>query len=146
MPLSQKCGRKLLQQDGVRVVDADLRKRSPVLMKHLRPGDTDLYAIGFLCQPYSAAGGLSKGRDLRVHGLMPQVCSFIKDKLPKLFLLEEVVGFAKSEQCRQVHKALHAAGYKTRSFTLNIEEWVPQSRLRFYLVGLVHYTCNPTCH
>lgn len=112
----------------------------------------------FPCQDLSLAGnleGIESARSglvwqwLRVLGEMPE--------RPPLVVAENVLGFVSASggaHYRAVHEGLAELGYRVGAVLLDAIHWLPQSRPRVFLIGVVHdanlsdiETCGPTwCH
>ena len=103
--------------------------------------EVDVYAAGFPCQPFSAAG-LKRGfADERVD-VFGCCADYIEARLPMLFLLENVkglLGHDNGQSFDRVLERLRAVGPDAYDITfgiLNIEQHgIPQHRERLYLVG-----------
>ena len=99
----------------------------------------DILLAGFPCQPFSHAG-LKRGFDDIRGTLFFDVARIIKEKKPKMVLLENVKGFAshdKGNTFKVVCSTLEKLGYEVHSKVLNAREFgVPQNRERIYIVGI----------
>ena len=99
----------------------------------------DILLAGFPCQPFSHAG-LKRGFDDIRGTLFFDIARIIKEKKPKMVLLENVKGFAshdKGNTFKVVCSTLKKLGYEVHSKVLNAREFgVPQNRERIYIVGI----------
>ena len=99
----------------------------------------DILLAGFPCQPFSHAG-LKRGFDDIRGTLFFDIVRIIKEKKPKMVLLENVKGFAshdKGNTFKVVCSTLEKLGYEVHSKVLNAREFgVPQNRERIYIVGI----------
>jgi DNA (cytosine-5)-methyltransferase 1 len=99
----------------------------------------DVLLAGFPCQPFSHAG-LKRGfEDIR-GTLFFDIVRILKEKKPKMVLLENVKGFAshdKGNTFKVVCGTLEKLGYEVHSQVLNARDFgVPQNRERIYIVGI----------
>ena len=107
-----------------------------------RKNDIVFFFAGFPCQPWSLAGkqeGVNDKRDM-----IPQVVRIILDKLPDVFVLENVKGL-KSKKFKDVYDRLMwdlkvICGYTVYERIYNASAVVPQKRQRIFIVGFK----NPT--
>ena len=99
----------------------------------------DILLAGFPCQPFSHAG-LKRGFDDIRGTLFFDIARILKEKRPKMVLLENVKGFAshdKGNTFRVVCEVLESLGYEVNSQVLNARDFgVPQNRERIYIVGI----------
>lgn len=101
--------------------------------------DFDVLFAGFPCQPFSYAGeGL--GFDDETRGtLFFDIVRILKEKKPKMFLLENVKGLKSHDKGRTLEiilNQLENIGYTIHWTILNsLDYGVPQSRERWYCVG-----------
>lgn len=99
----------------------------------------DILLAGFPCQPFSHAG-LKRGFDDIRGTLFFDIVRILKEKKPKMVLLENVKGFAshdKGNTFKVVCSTLEKLGYEVHSKVLNAREFgVPQNRERIYIVGI----------
>lgn len=99
----------------------------------------DILLAGFPCQPFSHAG-LKRGFDDIRGTLFFDIARILKEKRPKMVLLENVKGFAshdKGNTFRVVCEILESFGYEVNSQVLNARDFgVPQNRERIYIVGI----------
>ena len=121
--------------DGVMYKDITTRN-------HEEAPDCDVYVAGFPCQPFSTAGLQQGFEDARKRGTIFFHCrDFIKTKLPKVFILENVSGLAKKNMAlyfESILKELRDMNkYNVDWSLLNTKEsGIPQSRQRVYIVGI----------
>lgn len=101
--------------------------------------DFDILTAGFPCQPFSYAGRLEGFEDKTRGTLFFDVLRIIKEKQPKMFLLENVKGLKSHEKgttMNTILTALEGAGYFVHWAILNSHDFgVPQKRERWYCVG-----------
>ena len=103
----------------------------------------DLYAAGFPCQPWSAAG-LGQGEQDK-HGrgrIFGHILDYLCHKTPKCYILENVKGIATSTHRAAFHEmltALRAGGrYLVSWRVLNTADYgLPQNRPRVYIIGVL---------
>jgi DNA (cytosine-5)-methyltransferase 1 len=102
--------------------------------------DIDLYVCGFPCQPFSHAGKRLGIEDPR--GTIFWHClEVIKEKLPFIFILENVKGILsinKGRTFQNIIKSLNDVGcYNVDWKVLNTKDYgIPQIRKRVYIIGL----------
>ena len=101
--------------------------------------DFDVLFAGFPCQPFSYAGQ-QHGFEDKIRGtLFFDIIRIIKEKKPKMFLLENVKGLKshdKGNTLRIIEEQLKNLGYDIHWDILNSRDYgVPQSRERWYCVG-----------
>lgn len=101
--------------------------------------DFDILAAGFPCQPFSYAGRLEGFEDKTRGTLFFDILRILKEKRPKMFLLENVKGLKshqKGETLNTIITCLEEAGYTVYWTILDSHEFgVPQKRERWYCVG-----------
>jgi DNA (cytosine-5)-methyltransferase 1 len=99
----------------------------------------DVLLAGFPCQPFSHAG-LKRGFDDIRGTLFFDIVRILKEKKPKMVLLENVKGFTshdKGNTFKVVCETLEKLGYEVHSQVLNARDFgVPQNRERIYIVGI----------
>jgi len=115
-------------------VDGDITK-----IKSSSIPDFDILLAGFPCQPFSFAGA-KLGFEDKVRGtLFFEIARILKDKRPKMFLLENVKGFKshdKGKTLATVEDILKELGYNIHHKVINSHYFgVPQKRERWYCVG-----------
>jgi len=102
----------------------------------------DVYVAGFPCQPFSSAGKQQGFDDELGRGtIFFKVRAYIKAKLPKVFILENVSGLLRlngGEYFAAIMRSLNAMGqYNITWKVLNTKEHgIPQNRKRLYFVGI----------
>lgn len=101
--------------------------------------DFDILCAGFPCQPFSYAGRLEGFEDKTRGTLFFDILRILKEKKPKMFLLENVKGIKshqKGETLNTIIASLESIGYTVYWSVLNSHEFgVPQKRERWYCVG-----------
>lgn len=115
-----------------------------IVCKDIREIDTnsvprcDILVGGFPCQPFSLSG-LQKGFNGKGGDLFHQCVRFINEVRPKIFILENVTGFARLQKgayLKEAVKILSSLGYVTEWQILNAADFgVPQTRQRLFIVG-----------
>jgi DNA (cytosine-5)-methyltransferase 1 len=99
-----------------------------------------LATASFPCTDLSLAGkraGLI-GRHSSAYWGFIKVIEEMNERRPSLILLENVEGFISSNQgedLKQALLALNSLGYAVDIFTIDAERFVPQSRVRLFIVG-----------
>jgi len=100
--------------------------------------DHDILFGGFPCQAFSISGKMRGFNDIR-GTLFFDIARIIKQKKPKMILLENVKNFAKHDGGRTLKtilKTLDDLGYDVFHEILRSSDYgVPQARERIYLVG-----------
>jgi len=100
----------------------------------------DLFTASFPCNDLSIAGkwaGLSGKESSAFWGLI-RILGEMKDRRPKLVLLENVLGFLMSNGGKDLEQALLALNeldYVVDVIILNAIHWVPQSRVRLFVIA-----------
>lgn len=102
--------------------------------------DFDVLFAGFPCQPFSYAGQKKGFADETRGTLFFDIVRILKEKQPKMFLLENVKGLKshdKGRTLKTIERKLKELGYHINWKILNsmIYGGVPQSRDRWYCVG-----------
>ena len=101
--------------------------------------DFDVLTAGFPCQPFSFAGGKKGFQDETRGTLFFDVVRIIKEKRPKMFLLENVKGLKGHDNGKTLEiilKTLKELDYDIHWKVLNSYDFgVPQLRERWYCVG-----------
>lgn len=99
----------------------------------------DVLFAGFPCQSFSIYGKRGGLEDPRGK-LIFEMFRVIRDKKPKMFILENVPNFAKMKKGQIIGfvvKTLESFGYRVGWNTLNSENFgLPQFRERIYIVGI----------
>lgn len=97
--------------------------------------DADIWWLSPPCQPYSVRGnqrGLCDPRSKSFQNLL----ELVKVKKPKVFLLENVLGFKDSDGHSLTEKTLTKLGYELKVLELSPSEFgVPMRRPRLYIVA-----------
>lgn len=156
--------RKGMEQSGVETVwasDYDAHKQamyasefghSEYLLKNIHDvrGDevptADIAWSSSPCTDLSLAGarlGLRKGRESSAFFGFVRVLEEMGSRRPRAVVLENVAGLASSHSGEDLRAAAHAfneLGYSVDAVALDARRWVPQSRSRLFLVGVM----NPT--
>jgi DNA (cytosine-5)-methyltransferase 1 len=102
--------------------------------------DCDLVTASFPCNDLSIAGamnGLNSGQSSAFWGLIDLIKG-MRDRKPGLILLENVPGFLMSNKgmdFEQALLALNKLGYAVDALFLDAAHFVPQSRLRLFVVA-----------
>ncbi|KNE72830.1 DNA (cytosine-5-)-methyltransferase [Allomyces macrogynus ATCC 38327] len=111
----------------------------------LAPGDLDafqcdVWLLSPPCQPYTRKGKRLGSADPRAGSFLSMLEALPSlARLPTHLLLENVLGFEKSETCARLTNTLTAAGYQFHGHVLNSSDFgVPKSRPRFYIVARRH--------
>lgn len=109
--------------------------------------DHDVLVGGFPCQPFSLAGVSKKNSLGRAHGFADEtqgtlffdVARIIKEKRPRMFLLENVknlVAHDKGRTFEVIRRTLaEELGYSVSYQVIDGSAWVPQKRRRIFIVG-----------
>ncbi len=114
--------------------------------KDLIPVDFDILCAGFPCQPFSIAGvskkkslGRATGFEDKTQGtLFFDVCTILKQRRPKAFLLENVKNLCshdKGNTFRVICGALNELDYSVFYKVIDGQNFVPQHRERILIVG-----------
>lgn len=108
--------------------------------------DHDLLCGGFPCQSFSVAGKRGGFNDTR-GTLFFEIARILKQKQPRLCLLENVKGLLSHDQGRTfstIITTLDELGYDTQWQVLNSKDFgVPQNRERIFIVGHLRGTGRP---
>lgn len=108
--------------------------------------DFDLLVGGFPCQSFSIAGKRGGFEDVR-GTLFFDICRIIKQKQPRLLLLENVKGLLSHDEGRTfttIIATLDELGYDLQWQVLNSKDFgVPQNRERVIIVGHLRGTPRP---
>jgi len=103
----------------------------------------DMLCAGFPCQAFSIAGHRRGFEDTR-GTLFFEIARILKDKKPKIVLLENVKGLLnhqKGKTFRVILSTLDELGYKTEWMVLNSKfHGVPQNRERVFIIGYLRGT------
>lgn len=121
--------------------------------------DFDILCAGFPCQPFSIAG-LRKGFEDTRGTLFFDVVRILKEKKPRVFILENVKGLVNHDQGKTLKVILNTLalkinnednlnkftdnlGYNVHYKVLNSRDFgVPQNRERIYIVGFLDKDIN----
>ena len=108
--------------------------------------DFDLIVGGFPCQSFSIAGKRGGFSDTR-GTLFFEIARIIKEKQPRLLLLENVKGLLSHDKGNTfitIITALHELGYDCQWQVLNSKNFgVPQNRERVFIIGNLRGTSRP---
>lgn len=110
--------------------------------------DIDLATASFPCNDLSLAGareGLVGKHSSSFWGFI-RIIEEMGSRRPSLVMLENVAGFLTSHQGKDFQAALTALnelGYAVDAFILDAVSFVPQSRIRLFVVGSLHPPRNP---
>jgi site-specific DNA-cytosine methylase len=108
--------------------------------------DFDLIVGGFPCQSFSIAGKRGGFEDTR-GTMFFEIARIIKQKQPRLLLLENVKGLLshdKGDTFRTIITTLDELGYDTQWQVLNSKNHgVPQNRERVFIIGHLRGTSRP---
>lgn len=109
--------------------------------------DHDILCAGFPCQPFSLAGVSARQSLNAAHGfacktqgtLFFDVLRIIEEKRPKIVFLENVkniISHDKGNTFKVIKNAIKELGYSFSYKIINAESYVPQKRVRCYMVCL----------
>ncbi len=109
--------------------------------------DHDVLCAGFPCQPFSLAGVSARNSRDTAHGfacetqgtLFFDVARIVKEKRPKVVFLENVknlVNHDKGNTFSVIEKTMRELGYSFSYKIINAQSYVPQKRVRCYMVCL----------
>ena len=104
--------------------------------------EVDLYTAGFPCQPWSAEGKQRGFKDPSGQGrVFDHIATYIKEREPKAFLLENVAALASKtheDAFAEMLRTLRGSGrYFVSWRKLNCLDFgLPQNRARIYIVGV----------
>lgn len=96
------------------------------------------------CTDLSLAGkrsGLVEGRESNAFFGFTDVIAGMGDRKPQALILENVCGLASSHDgmdFRKVVETFNELGYSVDALELNARRWLPQSRPRMFVIGLLH--------
>ena len=110
------------------------------------PPKFDILCAGFPCQPFSIAGvskknslGRATGFEDKTQGtLFFDVCSILKSRRPKAFLLENVKNLCSHDKGRTfqvIRESLEELDYEVFYKVIDGQHYVPQHRERILIVG-----------
>ena len=132
------CRKVLRSVHEPRVVYDDVTKRDVKDMPQV-----DLYTAGFPCQPWSSEGKGDGRCDKQGRGLIfDHVLKYINEKLPKCFLLENVVALSQATHKKAFEKMLASLRRSEEYFVTwrvvnAVNFGIPQNRPRVFIVGLL---------
>jgi len=109
--------------------------------------DHDVLVAGFPCQPFSIAGVSKKNALARPHGFLDEtqgtlffdIERILRAKRPRAVVLENVKNLLSHDRGRTfevIRRHLAAAGYVVSWQLVSARPFVPQSRVRLFIVGL----------
>ena len=128
---------RAILQESFQVTDKDCCQPRSAVLDLMASTDWDVLVAGWPCQPWSAAGLKLGVADAR-HRPLRHLLDMIVVRLPKLIVLENVSGISKNKRVmKTITVRLEDAGYQITFRELNSLDFVPQHRLRFYLVGFL---------
>jgi len=108
--------------------------------------DFDIVVGGFPCQSFSIAGKRGGFTDTR-GTMFFEICRILKQKQPRLVLLENVKGLLSHDEgrtFRTIITSLDELGYDCQWQVLNSKNFgVPQNRERVFIAGHLRGTCRP---
>ena len=103
--------------------------------------DFDILCGGFPCQPFSYSGKLEGFNDKTRGTLFFDIVRILKEKKPKMFLLENVKGLKSHDNGKTlkiIEEQLTGLGYHIHEKILNSNDFgVPQKRERWFCVGFL---------
>ena len=112
---------------------------------HSQLPDTDVYVCGFPCQSFSLMGNKKGTSDPRGN-IMMHCISVIKNKLPNIFILENVKNFKFIEKGTPYNYLINTLieikneneqVYSVYSMILNTKDYgLPQNRERIFIIGI----------
>lgn len=121
----------------VRILRQDIREVDPSELRrslNLEKGELTLLKACPPCQGFSGIGRMDS-KDPR-NDLTLEVWKFVKEFLPKAFLLENVPGLKSDSRLEALIRQMRGLGYVVRTYTVNAEDFgVPQRRRRLIVVG-----------
>ena len=105
----------------------------------------DLLTGGFPCQPFSIAGYRKGFTDKGRGNLFFEIIRILRDRKPKVFLLENVKNLKmhdKGNTLKLIYHELENIGYHVTDAVLNTMEYgnLPQNRERIYIMGFLSKT------
>lgn len=105
--------------------------------------DSEIATASFPCTDLSLAGNRAglNGRESGLLGEFLRILKELGDRRPKVVMLENVAGFASSNGGRDLLltlEALNGLGYTCDISALDARHFVPQSRVRLFIVGAIN--------
>ena len=131
------CRAFLQAAHGPKIMYADADKKGAA-----EAPEVDLYTAGFPCQPWSSEGKRRGFKDPSGQGrVFDHVATYIKEREPKAFLLENVAALTTKTHEKAFRKMLGTLRASGRYFVswrkLNCLDFgLPQNRVRVYIVGV----------
>lgn len=109
--------------------------------------DVTLATASFPCNDLSLAGGMKglAGHHSGAFWGFIRILRDMGDRRPPMVLLENVPGWLSSHDGQDFHDslvALNQLGYRCDAFMINACHFVPQSRLRLFVVGLADHAAD----
>ena len=105
--------------------------------------DHDILFAGFPCQPFSIIGNRKGFDDIR-GTLFFEIARILKDKMPSIFILENVKQLSTHDKGRTLEiilSTLRSIGYKVYFDILNALDYgLPQKRERILIVGFLNHS------
>jgi tRNA (cytosine38-C5)-methyltransferase len=134
--LNEVCNRVYEESFGDKPLTIDITSLSESWFENIQ---ADIWTMSPPCQPYSRQGNMRGSADDRsrpFHHLIAVLGHM--QKLPKMILLENVKNFEISDSFHEFKSVLEARGYQLHGYLLNpLYMGFPNSRLRFFLVGIL---------
>jgi DNA (cytosine-5)-methyltransferase 1 len=100
--------------------------------------DFNMMVFGFPCQPFSQAGKMKGFEDERGN-MFFEAYRILKEKLPKLFIFENVTGLLSNDKGKTIEIILTQLGKLQYEITMNLLNsknfGIPQNRLRLFCIG-----------
>lgn len=129
--------------DAVHFLLEDIHKLSPKSV----PAVT-LATASFPCNDLSLAGARAglRGKQSSAFWGFIRILEEMEHRRPPIVLLENVTGFLTSRQgldFTQALLALNGLGYRVDTFILNAANFVPQSRQRLFVIGILENLLDP---
>lgn len=130
------CRESILANYNPEIVYEDMTKRNVKDIPSI-----DLYVCGFPCQSFSIAGE-RKGTKEKRGQIFWQCLKVIKEKLPSVFILENVKGILSIDEGKTFKKIIKSLNkiedglYDVKWKVLNTKDYgIPQNRERIFIVG-----------
>lgn len=110
--------------------------------------DVDIATASFPCTDLSLAGNRAglNGAESGAFWLFADLLQSLAGRAPRVILLENVAGLGTSRQGADLRDAisrLNELGYTCDLFQVDASRWVPQSRVRVFVVGAREPTAYP---
>lgn len=126
----------IMYNDPPEQFDKDVMARRSV---PIPAGELSLYVFTAPCQGLSQAGLMQGASDPRTR-LMFRSLAFLEKERPKCFMAENVSNLAVQENFKPLFefllKKMKEYGYYVEWKLLNSNEYVPQNRMRLYILGI----------